>query len=286
MTLSIADKRLRIGLTYSSVIDLPPQSRGWQKTVEDIYAAAANAGYEAMQGGDARLCHSFGMEFIAQGVIDKPDVIQAKVRTWKEQGAIAATCIVGYGYESDAEIDALIKNILQASHQYELPVYIETHRASVTQDAWRTAQLTRRLPDVRFNGDFSHWFTGQEMPYGNFEDRLDRLSAVFERVRFLHGRIGNRCCMQVDIGDGTTHPSIPYFQKFWTRSMQGFLGASDSGRDLWFCPELLGPEYQYAHTTSSHSNSNHEMSDRWTQSAVLVELAKRCYAEAVVALPS
>jgi hypothetical protein len=42
-----------------------------------------------------------------------------------------------------------------------MPVYIETHRASIMQDAWRTTELIRRIPQVRFNGDFSHWLRGR-----------------------------------------------------------------------------------------------------------------------------
>ena len=273
------EKRLRIGLTYNSVADLPPHSRGPRKNVETIYAAVAEAGYEAMQGGDAHLCRAYGLELLGIGVIPALQDVEPWIRSWKEQGAIAATCIAGYGYESDAEIDSLAESIMQLARSYQLPVFIETHRASITQDAWRTIQLTRRMPGVRFNGDFSHWFTGQEMPYGDFTARLDRLAPVFDRVRFLHGRIGNRCCMQVDIGEGTEHPSIPYFQSFWTRSMQAFLNAPDSGRDLWFCPELLGTEYQYAHTVRTESGSVTEEGNRWIQSAVLVRLARQCFGQ-------
>jgi hypothetical protein len=56
MPFSASEKRLRIGLTYSSAADLPPNSEGHQKHHEAIYSAAAKAGYEAMQGGDAHLC--------------------------------------------------------------------------------------------------------------------------------------------------------------------------------------------------------------------------------------
>ena len=281
MQSSLREKRLRIGLTYNSVADLPAHSEGHQKDSEAIYSAAAKAGYEAMQGGSAQLCKAYGLQIIGSGVVPAPADAEAFVEHWKRQGAIAATCIAGYGYESDGEIDALAGLITHLAATYNLPVYIETHRGSITQDAWRTVELTKRLPSIRFNGDFSHWFTGQEMPYGDFDERLNRLKPVFERVRFLHGRIGNRCCMQVDIGEGLEHPSIPYFRSFWVRAMTGFLKAYDSGRDLWFCPELLGSEYQYAHLAANEYGDVVELSDRWSQSTVLVRLAKSYFAEAV-----
>lgn len=275
-----AAKRLRVGLAYGNVADLPAFSTGPRGDAAAIHRAIAAAGYEALQGGDPALCRDHGLAYIAIGVI--PTVADAEpfATQAKTAGALGATCIAGYGYESDAEMDALAGEILRVSRDYGLPIYIETHRASITQDAWRTVQLARRLPEVRFNGDFSHWFTGQEMPYGDFAARLTFLAPVFVRTRFLHGRIGDRCSMQVDIGDGTRHPSIPAFRAFWTEAMRGFLAAPDAGPDLWFCPELLGTEYLYARAFPAADGTLREESDRWTQARVLATLARECFAEA------
>ena len=274
------EKRLRIGLTYSSVVDLPAHSTGHRKNLDEIYSAAATAGYEGMQGGSQELCRVHGLQLLGAGVISTPREIESFVAYWKKEGAAAATCIVGYGFECDSEMDAMAQQITEMAERYQLPVYIETHRASITQDAWRTTRLVERVPNVRLNGDFSHWFTGQEMAHGDFTLRLDRLAPVFDRVRFLHGRIGTRCCMQVDIGDGVGYPSVPYFRSLWTESMLGFLKAVDSGEDLWFCPELLGTEYQYAHMVRTASGQMVEQGDRWEQSSVLARIAKECFTEA------
>jgi hypothetical protein len=274
-------KRLRIGMTYGGVKDLPAHSTGPRGPLDELYSATYDAGYEAMEGGDPELCRAHGLELLGSGVISTTADIEAFVAYWKRQGAISASCIAGFGFESDAEIDALASKIVEVSSVYQLPVYIETHRASIAQDAWRTTQLTHRVPQVRFNGDFSHWFTGQEMLHGDINDRLNRLAQVFDRVRFLHGRIGNRCCMQVDLGEGRQHESIPYFRRFWIQAMQGFLKSADSGRDLWFCPELLGIEYRYAHLFPTTHGQLIEEGDRWVQAKVLVQLARECFEEAV-----
>ena len=267
-------------MTYDGVKDLPPHSKGFRKTQDAIYSETSSAGYEAIQGGDPQFCCAHGLELLGCGIIPTPSDAEPFVAHWKKQGAILATCIAGYGFESDVEMDKLVHMIGEASISHELPVYIETHRASITQDAWRTAKLIDRVPNVRFNGDFSHWFTGQEMLYGDFTNRLDRLTPVFERVRFLHGRIGSRCCMQVNIEEDLQHESIPHFKKFWTRAMLGFLNAPDSGRDLWFCPELLGTEYRYAHVYPTAHGHPMEDGDRWVQARILVRLAKECFQEA------
>lgn len=83
------------------------------------------------------------------------------------RGHESATLHVGSGFESDAESDALVRDILETAERYRFPLYIETHRATITQDPWRTLQLVARFPDIRFNGDFSHWYTGAELVYGD-----------------------------------------------------------------------------------------------------------------------
>ncbi len=51
-----------------------------------------------------------------------------------------------------------------------LPAYIETHRATIAQDTyWRITQAIGRRLDVRFNGDFSHLYCGNEIIYPTFD---------------------------------------------------------------------------------------------------------------------
>jgi hypothetical protein len=40
--------------------------------------------------------------------------------------------------------------------RHQLSIYVETHRATATQDVRRTVDLVSRISEVRFNGDFSH----------------------------------------------------------------------------------------------------------------------------------
>jgi len=86
--------------------------------------------------------------------------------------ADCSTLHVAWGIEDDAAVDRLVGDIFNASTKHDLPLYVETHRATITQDMWRTVELTKRHPDLRYNGDFSHWYTGQEMCYGGFDESL------------------------------------------------------------------------------------------------------------------
>jgi len=125
---------------------------------------------------------------------------------------------------------------LPEKHQF--PIFVETHRATMTQDIYRTVKWVERNPEIRFNGDFSHYYTGHEMIYGDFEKKLDFLAPVLERVRFIHGRIGDSCCMQIEVTDlEATH--VKHFREFWIRSFVGFLKTARPGDYFCFAPELL-----------------------------------------------
>lgn len=82
---------------------------------------------------------------------------------------------------------------------------------------WRTVQMVYRNPDGRFNGDFSHFYTGQEMVYGDWKAKLDFLQQLFERTCFLHGRIGNPGNMQIRWNDPSMQNLLNHFEEMWLR---------------------------------------------------------------------
>jgi hypothetical protein len=185
-------------------------------------------------------------------------------------------------------MDRLVSAVLEASQRVGLPLYIETHRATITQDAWRTIQLTKRFPEIRFNGDFSHFYTGQELPYGDLQAKWKAMQPIFDRVRFLHGRIGNTCCMQVDIGDGVSpvpqafgmHDFLSHYRQMWTRSMRGFLISAAPGDYLIFAPEILSPKIYYGRKFQMPDGTLREECDRYAQALVYGRIARECFEEA------
>jgi hypothetical protein len=178
----------------------------------------------------------------------------------------------GWDLEADAEACGLIEGILQAADRWRVPIYIETHRATICQDMWRTVQFVKRFPEMRFNGDFSHWYAGQEMVYGGFEQKLRFIQPVLERVRFIHGRIANPGCIQVAVSrDGAEPAYVGHFRALWTAAFRGFI-ESGEGSTMCFAPELLAPGIYYARTFGGV-----EESDRWEQSLLLNEIARHCF---------
>lgn len=191
------------------------------------------------------------------------------------EGYECVTLHVGWGLEDNREAHALIDAILTASERWKIPLYPETHRATIFQDMWRTVGFARKFPSLRFNGDFSHWYAGQEMVYGGFDEKLAFIQPILERVRFLHGRIANPGCIQVAI-EQNANPQPTYldhFRRLWIASFRGFLREARPGDFICFTPELLAPNIYYARTYQGV-----EESGRWEQSLILKEMAEDCFA--------
>ncbi len=218
-----------------------------------------------------------GMIVCGSGRVNAPAEAEATAKEASDAGLACLTLHVGWGLESDEEAAALIAAILNASAKYSIPLYPETHRATIFQDPWRTVRFVEQFPSLEFNGDFSHWYTGTEMVYGGFEKKLEFIRPVLDRIGFLHGRIGNPGCMQVDIGDGDTgrHPYVAHFRALWTESFRGFLRSRAAADAICFTPELLSPTYHYARVFNGL-----EESDRWEQSLLLVRIARECFHDA------
>lgn len=279
---------LRTDLNLGSIAALPDFSTGPRGDRDDVFAALRAAGYRGIQvmGEQLGSLAPEGLRLTASGRVGGPDDAAALAVRHKAAGCDATTVHVGTGLESDDDIDRLVSSIVEASEKFSYPIYVETHRATVTQDMRRTVDLVSRIPEVRFNGDFSHWYTGLEMTYGNFEAKLDFIAPVLERVRFMHGRIGNSCCMQVDIGSGEDRPHVEHFKAIWTRAMAGFLKDARPGDYFCFAPELLPAHIDlgaqritlnYARLFPGPDGGLREEGDRWQQAAVLTSIAKTCW---------
>jgi hypothetical protein len=270
------DPRLRVFMNLLAFSDMPQAVNGLN--------AIRDADYNGVQFTQP-LDHARKDEAVALGLgvcgsgrVNTPADAAPLAKEAHEAGLECLTLHVGWGTENDDEAAALIDSVLAASAQHSIPLYPETHRATIFQDPWRTVEFLKRFPELEFNGDFSHWYTGTEMVYGGFETKIEFLRPVLGRIGFLHGRIGSPGSMQVDVGDGSVEgrPYVAHFRELWTESFRSFLCRRPLSDRFCFTPELLGPEFYYARILAGR-----EESDRWEQSLVLAQIARECFAEAI-----
>lgn len=247
--------------------------------------ALTDMGVEAIQHPFPQMLPDSPLVIAGMGRVDKPEDANTVARAHKEAGIPVTTLHVGHGLETDAEIDRLIGAVLEASDRHGHPLFVETHRATVTQDLRRTLDLVERFPEIRFNADMSQWYTGHEMTYGDIGARFDALAPVFERARYMHGRIGTVGTAQMPLeGAGDDRPFVEHFREMWRRCMSGFLKTAGPGEILPFAPELMpyslhvgGQEvFVYYARLVDGPHGPTEESDRWVQAQYLWDIARDC----------
>lgn len=238
-------------------------------TNRDFLMACRDAGYEGVQGGDPALCRELGLIPSTGGRITDPADVDRQVLGWSEAGMEFAAIHLGTEIDDDATVDRLVESVLQASQCQKQPVYVETHRATCTQDGFRTLRIVEKFPEIRFCGDFSHWYTGHEMIYGNWNAKLDFYQPVFDRVRTFHGRIGNSSHMQVTLMDGHNDAAISDFKDIYRRCFDGYIRSGEYELPLSLAPELLGHNNAYARRFAYADGVYQEESDRWQEALYL-----------------
>src|SRR5579884_1378469 len=111
-------------------------------------AAIRDAGYEGIQFGlsdptpidraalvEAR---ALGLGVCGSGRVNSPAEAAALAQAAIDLGLECLTLHAGWGIESDDEAARLIEAILAASSTHRIPLYVETHRATIFQDMQRT----------------------------------------------------------------------------------------------------------------------------------------------------
>jgi hypothetical protein len=281
--------KLRVFLNLDSLVDLPADSAFPSALLNNAASRDAQLAADGFEGvqvtHDGPLEPGSALPHCGLGRINCPEEADTVIGRRSARGDQCVTLHVGWGVEDDDAIDRLVEAILSASAKHRLPTFIETHRATVTQDMWRTVQIARRFPEVRFNLDLSHYYCGQEMVYGDFEAKLDFLQPLFDRCGFIHGRIAAPGWMQAPIGvDPEAKPAmahgvdyLAHFRAMWTRAMAGFIRRAETGSILVFAPELLRSEIYYARSFPDSDGQLVEESDRYAQAVLYGPIARECF---------
>jgi hypothetical protein len=283
--------KLRVFLNLDTLKDLPTDSRGSGLEDLPLFAQLARDGFEGVQlTTDAPVLASLSLPYCGLDRINIPGEANNIVEKHAARGDLCITVHAGWGTEDDDDVFRLVEAILAAGEKHKLPIFLETHRATITQDIWRTVRIAQKFPGIRFNGDFSHYYCGQELVYGDWVAKLDFMEPIFERIGFLHGRIASSGCMQVPIGADFFSPPmqahgvanyLEHFKEMWIRAMAGFLRNAGKGDVLIFAPELLSGTYYYARKFPDASGQLEEECDRYDQAILLKDLARLCFEQAI-----
>jgi hypothetical protein len=279
--------KLRVFLNLDTLKDLPADSGGPGFEDSLLFAQLARDGFEGVQlTTNEPVPASLRLSYCGLDRINTPEEANNIVQKHAARSDMCITVHAGWGTEDDDDVCRLVESILAAGEKHKLPIFLETHRATITQDIWRTVRIATKFPDIRFNGDFSHYYCGQELVYGDWAAKLDFMEPIFERIGFLHGRIASSGCMQVPIGSDFSSPPkqahgvanyLDHFKEMWIRAIAGFLRNAGKGDVLIFAPELLSGTYYYARKFPDASGRLEEECDRYDQAILLKDLARLCF---------
>ena len=196
------------------------------------------------------------------------DVIPALIRA-KEIGALVVNAHAGTAHLAEDEAVKLVNALYDEAEKLGVRLLLETHRGRLTQDLFRTARLCDRIPRLRFNLDVSHLVVCEET-FGPAQSLKPLIFPIIDRTEMIHGRICNGEQIQVDAGDGKGELAQLYIT-FWSEVMRRWRRRSPAGSAFIFTPELGPPSY------SITGRDGKEFTDRISQSAVLVEMAKTAW---------
>lgn len=284
--------RLRKDINIGTLLNLPPASLGWRATLDEQLVMLRDQGYQGVQSWDGfERIHNAGLQPLGMARATEPQQLAAIAERHSDQGLGFTNLHLGTGFDSDAQMDALADALLNAQARYNYPLLVETHRATVTQDIWRTLRWIERFPQLRFTADLSHWYTGHELIYGGeFTTRAAQLRPVLARVRAIHGRIGNSGCIQTPLDQAGDY--IRHFTWLWTEASRGFLQQAGDEDVLSFAAELLPQSvgtpplwlhYQQTRMQQPDDRWQGEPCDRFADAQALWQLMQHCFAAAQTA---
>lgn len=277
--------RLDIQQSWWAMGGLGANGKEW--STEERFEKIAEAGFSSICGWIPakeeidkwhRLLDKYNLGFSAlafpRTVKDIEDILQAAAAFGRVSYINAQ---VMDSFVIDNEAVRLLEGILNASKQANFPVFIETHRGTVTQDLIRTAGYCDAIPRLPLTIDLSHYVVAGEMN-GTSDSAEALFNQLLTHTECIHARVSDGEKVQVGVGAEGDHPMIPHFKRWWRKAMFNWMGSASPGDTLPFVTEL-GPPGNYAMTYRDTLGREIEASDRWQQALLFKEIAETLWKE-------
>jgi sugar phosphate isomerase/epimerase len=274
--------RLEIFQSTWAMVDLPDPSHPWsfQEAVDWIrdagfggalhWVADADADFPAV----ARIRQTgllVGVGFPAYE--DTP--VSSLARRAQDLGVSFLNAQFQDAFTGDARAVARLDAMYEACDAIGMPLFIETHRGTITQDLLRTIAYARQVPRMRFTLDASHYAVAGEVTQPHAAPRFaEALSEIIVRSSSIHARVSNGEQVQVDVGDGTD-PLVSAYVGWWSSAYRHWLNAAAPGDFFPFVCELGPRPYAITVPGGSPFPMGAELSDRRAQALVFKHIAER-----------
>jgi hypothetical protein len=179
----------------------------------------------------------------------------------------------GNAFMSDSEAARLVSDGYKVAYEMGIPMTLETHRGTVTENAYRAIRLCELVPELRLTGDLSHYGVDGELGGAPASQLIKLLSPLLDRIETLQTRITNGEQVQVDVGAGDGELARNWVD-LWAEALRRWLKRARPGDWFPFATELGPPPY------SILDLQGREISDRWQQSLVMKRLIAQSWEKA------
>lgn len=194
--------------------------------------------------------------------IADPDQARGGLEAAAAAGAAYVRCKVLGPHHGPGEVAACLDALAEAGDRLDLPVFLETHRDTATQDLAATAALLAERPGLRLTFDVSHWRVGGDWPAGPRTAREAAMRAlVLARVASLHLRVSDGERIQVPL-TAPYAPAVDAACATWSAAIADWRARSP-GAAMPLILELLPPPY------AAVGADGRETTDRWRESLAL-----------------
>jgi len=262
--------------------DLPSASRPWglQEVVDRIsqagfsgalhWVADENVDFEMVQ----RLRRSGLM--VGVGFPTRPgEPAKSLAQRAQDLGVSFLNAQVHDAFVDDAEAIAGLEGLYADCDATGMPLFVETHRGTITQDLARTVAYGRQFARVQFTLDASHYVLAGEVREPDLAPRFsEALGEIIRRSSSIHARVSNGEQIQVDVGDGAGALTGAYVA-WWTSAYKHWLGEAAPGDFFPFVCELGPAPYAITAAEGKGMPAGAELSDRFAQAMVFKTIAGR-----------
>jgi hypothetical protein len=157
---------------------------------------------------------------------------------------------------------------LEMGDKAGIPVYLETHRLTVTNDIVFTLNLMDLIPKMEMVADLSHIVVAREFPVPVDDLHNDLIDRILKRTASMQGRISSREQVQIPLGFPQHEHWEKQYEEWWKKGFQYWRARNDECAVMNFLCEL-GPA-PYAIT----GKDGYELSDRWEEGLLIKERVK------------
>jgi sugar phosphate isomerase/epimerase len=183
-------------------------------------------------------------------------------------------------FTSEDQAVARIERLYEECDAAGLPLFVETHRGTVTQDLLRTVAYGRQVPRMRYTLDASHYVVAGEVTQPDHAPRFtEALSEIIRRSSSIHARVSNGEQVQVDIGDGSG-ALVSAYRYWWTAAYRHWLAEAAPGDFFPFVCELGPTPYAITVPRGTPLPAGAELSERWAQALVFKRIAEEIRSDA------